>query len=100
MRLIDADALKEKVKREYGDVLNTYWAAPKDFLLFIDEQPTIDAAPVVHGEWEPTEVYKVDRCTNCGFCIDWEEVPNWMDELSHFKEMCPNCGAKMDGGAI
>lgn len=56
--------------------------------------PAADVAPVVHGRWRNT----VDcdwECSRCG--MDWyfyEENPIEMGV--HY---CPNCGARMDGGA-
>lgn len=55
MRLIDADALLEKLKqnlRNYRDVMNDDGAratliAIKD----VENAPTIDAEPVVHAHW-------------------------------------------------
>ena len=54
----------------------------------LEELPTIDAAPVVHGRWGFVTDY-TSRCTNC--CeIQW---------IDHDKEpcYCPNCGARMGG---
>ena len=52
----------------------------------------IDVDPVVHGQWDVVEGRRLDNaiCSNCGrrFQAYYEEY--------HF---CPNCGAKMDGGA-
>ena len=55
---------------------------------FIQELPTIDAAPVVHGRW------KVDAFTakygnpyHCSIC---------KEEYDNTHNYCPNCGAKMD----
>lgn len=72
----------------------------------VKELPTVDAVPVVHGRWlsaceyglklgitdaEALERLKEDKwwkfCKDCG-----EGVKG-----SH--NYCPNCGAKMDGGA-
>ena len=51
-----------------------------------------DVAPLVHGRWNVVEGLMFDNaiCSNCGrrFQAYYEEY--------HF---CPNCGAKMDGGA-
>lgn len=45
MRLIDADALKERI----GDLhFQNYGMA----LIAVCEAPTVDAAPVVHGHWD------------------------------------------------
>lgn len=54
----------------------------------IDEQPTVDAVEVVHGEWEelPNSFKNGYKCSCCGQTI---KVKFW--------SYCPNCGAKMDG---
>lgn len=49
------------------------------------------AAPVVHGRWNNMDGYKTRKvCSECGW-----DVP----EYGKFYSYCPNCGAKMDGGA-
>lgn len=63
--------------------------------------PAADVAPVVHGRWEkePSSFWRwtssgavaVARTTyRCGFCGRGTAVKS---------NYCPNCGAKMDGGA-
>lgn len=94
MRLIDADALKDYVMDVYGrgtDDNTAIWYG--DVLSFINEAPTIDAAPVVHGRWEfpifEDEEDGLDprvKCSECG-CIE-AALAKW--------NYCPNCGAKMD----
>lgn len=73
---------------------------PEEFTEYLDEIPTADVAPVRHGRWEGTAdgyadgelVYDMWACSECGFDADGaEEKPEW--------KYCPNCGAKMDGGA-
>lgn len=62
----------------------------------ISSAPTIDAVPIVHGRWEDaTEYiagirYPQTRCSACKH-VYWE----YRTECNY----CPNCGAKMDGGA-
>ena len=90
-RYIDADALMLRVNchgtNKYG-VLHDV-----DIRAFIDEQPTVDAVPVVHGHWEivpndeNTDDYYKMRCSVCGeilWSIQSEEL------------YCCKCGAKMD----
>lgn len=50
-RLIDADALRQTMES------NLYWGLNTDGTILdtIDEAPTIEAAPVVHGRWIPVE---------------------------------------------
>lgn len=51
-------------------------------LKVINMQPTIDARPVRHGQWECGGV-----CSECG-----------LDTAEHKPNFCPHCGARMDGG--
>lgn len=81
MRLIDADEMKDELK-------------DMDFVLvnhnvedWIDEQPTVDAEPVLHGHWDDE-----CRCTACGWYGD-----DWYKRDAVRFSYCPNCGAKMDG---
>ena len=57
--------------------------------------PTVDNEPVVHARWEYIEDYAYSRigwhCTSCRKRI--------LNEMVAFAKYCPNCGAKMDGGA-
>ena len=89
MRLIDAD------KIQWKSYLNDYGETNDDYVekCDIDNMPTIDAVPVVHGRWRPgrfnleTGNYE-EQCTRCR---------NFSKECG--KPYCPNCGAKLDGGA-
>ena len=52
-----------------------------------------DVAPVVHGRWEPGNPI----CPVCGGNKFKDlDADIWCDWMPDF---CPNCGAKMDGGA-
>ena len=90
MRLIDADALKSKVqaqewKRDPAVMLALDW-----IYMLINEQPTIDAVPVVRGEWTTNSDYPdTVICSLCG----WRESVWWADKGTNY---CPNCGAKME----
>lgn len=89
-RLIDADALRE-YWLENG--LNEYVYDTNAFLESIDEQPTVDAVPVVHGEWIG------DTCSVCDKDWNYNMVAD-ADDWGYFDPMpdfCPNCGARMDG---
>ena len=104
-KLIDANALAEHIKD-----LPTWWADdggyyggamkypeglfhPEDVLSSIENAPTVDAAPVVHGHWiEHPNVEIVDgkRISNyeCSECLCWYRT---------HENYCGECGAKMDG---
>lgn len=108
MRMIDADALKAKLKigtntATYSDYCNGYSDARQVDLDAIDAAPTIDAEPVRHGRWIDTPLpnSRVAKCSLCGF---WQRT-NGDDKtgkhLIHnaIYRYCAGCGAKMDGGA-
>lgn len=88
-RYIDADALKTAMDEciySDRDRFSTGYAKS-----FIDDAPTVDAEPVRHGrllyEGMIENTWRVFTCSVCGCgCIDGGKY-------------CPNCGAKMDGGA-
>lgn len=69
-------------------------------LEYIKQMQTIEAETVRHGRWIPTEydsyagsdpVWDKYECSECGHEHNGEE-----DTLTAF---CPDCGARMDGGA-
>lgn len=99
MRLIDAEALKnkfeEKINRLKRDMLRENdisifskiklkWL--KDFLELINNAPTTEAKPVVHAHWNDD-----GRCTNCGGHAPFFA---WTDEWFGTK-FCPHCGAQI-----
>ena len=110
MRLIDADALKkaliectpyviDPVYRNINSNIDIFTA-----MEILDELPTIDAVPVVRGEWK---LYGNDDdsgmsywCTVCNFQLSEDlfysgyKNGRWI-ENGVFK-YCPNCGAKME----
>ena len=63
----------------------------------IKTAPAADVAPVVHGCFEPCFDENGNwrqgfaKCSNCG-------KEYYAQVINHFG-YCPNCGAKMDGGA-
>lgn len=87
-RLIDADKAIFELGIEDWEI---------DCKHFIDEQPTVDAVEVVHGEWLQMEFWPNGgtwRCSECGRQIMFLEGTPITEEMHY----CPNCGAKMDGG--
>ena len=54
--------------------------------------PAADVVPVVHGRWEQTEAPFMNDCEDCSVC-------GYRTVWGHRFNYCPNCGAKMDGGA-
>lgn len=102
MRLIDADAAVDLIRRmaeNYRKIGQSEYAnrleGDANVMASKEICPTIDAAPVVHAQWEYIEDYAYSRigwhCTSCR-----KRIPN---EMVAFAKYCPSCGAKMDGGA-
>ena len=86
LSLVQPDAPED----EKGAV--TIATAKKLVRSIIYRTPTADVAPVVHGQWETNsdrpDLLICSVC-KCGFDM-WKHDPH---------NYCPNCGAKMDGGA-
>lgn len=89
MRLIDAentnllDAIGRSAFRNRQDIID-----------LINNQPTVDAVPMVHGRWVHLGGDEW-CCSVCGFVITTEGT--W-DKPT--KKYCEDCGAKTDGGLI
>lgn len=88
MRPIDADGLKTALIscRDLGR------RSCEAVVKVIDEQPTIEAEPVVHGEW----IYE-NYTWHCGVC-GFHPFKGYIPKEPGFN-FCPNCRAKMDGGS-
>lgn len=81
-RLIDADAFEKFIRENCADSLVDLWCE------LVRRQPTIEAAPVVHGEWK----FNISGaghyyCSVCGGRGDFYGKYNY----------CPSCGAMMKG---
>lgn len=103
-RLIDADALIESMglgnavkwgnKDGYQQEHSYSTMMLYEIKDSIDCQPTVDAAPVVHGHWEepePDDVYTWDKraYAQCSVCKK-------KSYLGRADKYCRYCGAKMD----
>lgn len=111
-RLIDANALVDKVSLDWGLTHQNQLISATTKLATADAMckllgevakcQTIDAVEVVHGRWEnatveayfvPTIEEKTKRdfpC--CSRCHQIQSIAAWTNPFNY----CPNCGAKMD----
>lgn len=105
MRLIDADALVNRLEDWRGDKEDVdpsdphdigYYAAMGRAIRFAKESSTMDAVPVVHAQWKYKVAYtsfvhisNLIYCTACGGGFHRIDGINF--------RYCPNCGARMDG---
>lgn len=101
MRLIDGDGIGlALVKRGQSDkrfkLGDTIRYTPSEVQQIINEDiPTVDAVPVRHGRWVKSgqsfvypHKFRNYSCSVCGYDIEKTKY-----------NYCPNCWAKMDGGA-
>lgn len=112
MRLIDADALKEKILKERDAIPTTrterygfgvefpnhhgesMLGGIRKALRCMEQTPTIDAVPVVQGRW-----IVLDECSNAGAYCSVCHKKVYKECYGNCKmksTYCPNCGAKMD----
>ena len=98
MRLIDADKLLEAggaVKFSCERYESPNMAIVRQGAMFkklVQEAPTVDAVPVVHGRWLPTNATDKKRCSRCDVIHMIAQYPLGVIDW------CPNCGADMRGG--
>ena len=89
MRLIDADALLNRMQKDpLFDLVERYGVSG-----VINAQPTVDAVPVRHGKW----IYGNDfhwftaSCNKCGYQRRTDIKADGWNQWRY----CPNCGAEM-----
>lgn len=70
-----------------------YCTYPCDAVRLLRSIPAVDAVPVVHGSWIPKETMINHPFAFNRYCSVCKSDANMMTPY------CPNCGAKMDGGA-
>ena len=95
MRLIDADELFSTLAKRWGipkDWDGRIEHTCEDAFAEIENAPTVDAAPVVHG-FNTYDHDSAFECSVCGF-NDWDTLTADSGKYNY----CPGCGAKMDRG--
>lgn len=90
-RLIDANAVAQEVRENNRENFRRRDWTSEQVCTLLENAPTVDAAPVVHGRWKYFHKQNKAVCLNCSFERDLDV--NFGKAVS-----CPNCGAKMDGG--
>ena len=95
--LVEREAIKDAI-----GFMNLHFLGhgeTKSVLDSINEVPSVDAVPVVHGYW-----ISLTDCSNagvyCSVCHKkvWKEDYAWCNRKNKLRSnYCPNCGAKMDG---
>ena len=105
-RLIDADAFGRWIN-DWRQAISSNRSKIETYdtlgmvMDMMDEIPTVDAVPVVHGEWVRDHGdYGKLICSRCkckaGYRAKETELGYNIFNVSP-SNYCPNCGAKMDG---
>ena len=101
MRLIDADELADKhcdgCSADIREMCKTDPVCAS--MMWVVEEPTVDAVEVVHGRWEKDpdmrrmngHIYDY-RCSHCHS----QAEKGYYNNNDRFTNYCPNCGARMD----
>lgn len=96
MRLVDADAVIEKLKQEFWNVVEIDSLLANGVSLarrIVEAEQIVDAKPVKHGKWVaiPSSDMVTGKAYECSECKKMR--------FGSFKpNYCQNCGAKMRGG--
>jgi hypothetical protein len=91
MRLIDADKLKSIENLDDYSMLAAGIGNIRDVQDIIDDAPSVDAVPAVHGRWE----YDADGIPRCSVCHAKPGLDGAEDYA--LTPHCPTCGADMRG---
>ena len=102
MRLIDASSFAVHVvlyMAENAYLNDTALDVLKKVSKWLEEEPTLDYAPVKRGKWIPW--YKEDKNPKTGFPRGLRQF-GWSCSACHCRsgirtKFCPGCGALMDG---
>ena len=92
-----ADYIDKQAFLDYMKRTDRYFNVKFD----IENFPTADVAPIVHGRWElEYETYGKMRCSVCKKEALIEKTIGDVGVITNYVDSnyCPNCGAKMDGG--
>lgn len=64
----------------------------------LEKLPAADVAPVVHGRWIRPHWKNNNYCCDCSECGGEAMHRDYQWHKNGVYPICPNCGAKMDGG--
>lgn len=90
--LISRSALIESFEPDHSQDWYTPWIVDK-----INNAPTVEVNPVVHGEWKRVgsgSLHDTYECTNCHRLPKWDCLGDNHWRIA-FTDFCPYCGANM-----
>ena len=88
--------MDEYIERECAiEAVKHAWAKGLEPSKYLEIIPAVDVATVRHGRWiyHPVDLFPGDFTQECSCCHEEEYL------TLYNVNYCPNCGAKMDGGA-
>lgn len=68
-------------------------------LEYVENLPAADVAPVVHGRWIRPHWKNSNYCCDCSECGGEAMHRDYQWDKNGIYPICPNCGARMDGGS-
>ena len=102
---ISREATIKRIKEVYCVGCNSYHGVrcracgTGDAIDIIDDFPAADVAPVVHARWIRPHWRNSNYCCDCSECGGEAMHRDYQWDKNGIYPICPNCGAKMDGGA-
>lgn len=108
-RYIDADVLCNVLKKSAADEWNkralagTWSYAYQDMIDTIENEPSADVELVRHGRWIECDYKKLEHgfletYPKAGLCCSVCRARFEKKKMT-YKQYCPNCGSRMNGGA-
>ena len=88
---IEREAAEDAVGEAHLKGLNPLWE--------LRDVPAADVVPVAHGKWIRPHWKNSDYCCDCSECDGEAMHREYQWDKKGIYPICPNCGAKMDGGA-
>lgn len=88
----------QKAFEEFGGEIGIYADAYNDLAEDFHSIPAADVAPVVHGRWIRPHWKNNHYCCDCSECGGEAMHRDYQWHKNGVYPICPNCGAKMDGG--
>ena len=92
--------MDEYIKREAViDLITRRYENPEICTQEINSIPAADVAPVVHARWIRPHWRNSNYCCDCSECGGEAMHRDYQWNKNDIYPICPNCGARMDGGA-
>lgn len=89
-------------RKQCGPANRKYTEGYNDCLMrvrsMVSTAPVADVAPVVHGTWIRPHWRNDNYCCDCSECGGEAIHRDYQWHKNGAYPICPNCGAKMDGG--